>query len=1076
MPKPTFMQSVLRKPTRSYADPYGASPYADTYDTREDEVYERPSRYQPVIDRGAHLGYRERDRDVERPRPTTRVRDGYQEAGPSKPRRTTSVINDYPTRPSSSMSTRFPKPARKMHSTIELRETVIIHHRPQDTERVARGGTVKKKKPRARELDERSEMSSSPGMPVASASELRRMKKSVMADDDSSLASGPSSLPPSIRMRGIDSESSSARSSPVPPMSPVVPETASHLPRTMGKSKRRPSASVIQQAVITSNIAPLTPPESESSLHIADAVAQMNLRTKPISPPMVSSSLAPRPPRSPRRAGSDSEEEAFYTPRQSLEPPPRVPEIQIAPADEVKTLRPLAPMLSLQPPTPAAREDMQHSPLEEAADSPTRGIVSSPVNLAPAIDSPPLDQAETHSLHGAVGSDESDGEEEQEQPYSRPGSQRGHWEPQGATRSQPHSRQSSFNLAARPASRTGSMVVLPAHRAPSSGGSMGPPPMPIKAKTMGPPSSVGQSSARSGRPVSKSVFSDFKVLRRGSGAASERSYGASDVTPNSGYGKGGWAAAHGNRSNAPSPVMYMPQGANDGWAEFQPPKSKFTPLPQASQGPTFENMLQEEQRDLDHLGVDEEYSSPSEYSKLSDGPPGPQPSRSYAKASHSSHSQDLGSDDEASPSALHEQPSVGRSSSDEQYHPYRDRSDTIRGPPQPRPTRGFDSRPPSAMERYSRSPSSGNAGGSRVAHSRSPSHVSSSTSPSPLSRPISPQPQPPRPSSSMSMMSSTPRGFDAPSFLNPDTLTFLPEMTVEDSGRTYIPDPAGDAQRKADAIRRIRSSIYSKSIKSARSVKSAGSDEEGDAPQRPPSRAKSAIGFRRGSTRKWEGSTAGEGVLLESNGLDQTHNGGYTTLILPTGAYTPQSPSKAATELNARVLGLPHAAMAALVLSSATHRLRSDTPAHLRNQLPAPVDFSSHLKPPTKVSDNQVLVQVYAVAIDGFDMAVLDVKGRADVGKWVPGRSFVGRCLQAGSYEKELVRGDLVMGICDIRKVCHLVHSHETMLTMTERCTGRIHHLRSTSTCANALSDSAHARTNVALAITRTGRHPRTTR
>jgi hypothetical protein len=60
---------------------------------------------------------------------------------------------------------------------------------------------------------------------------------------------------------------------------------------------------------------------------------------------------------------------------------------------------------------------------------------------------------------------------------------------------------------------------------------------------------------------------------------------------------------------------------------------------------------------------------------------------------------------------------------------------------------------------------------------------------------------------------------------------------------------------------------------------------------------------------------------------------------------------------------------------------------------------------------------VYAVAIDGFDMAVLDIKGRADVGKWVPGRSFVGRCLQVGSYEKELVRGDLVMGLCDVRKV-----------------------------------------------------------
>jgi hypothetical protein len=266
----------------------------------------------------------------------------------------------------------------------------------------------------------------------------------------------------------------------------------------------------------------------------------------------------------------------------------------------------------------------------------------------------------------------------------------------------------------------------------------------------------------------------------------------------------------------------------------------------------------------------------------------------------------------------------------------------------------------------------------------------------------------------------TTRGFEAPSFLNPDTLTLLPEMTVEDSTRTYIADPEGDAQRKAEAIRRTRSSIYAKSMKSAKSVKSAKSDDEGDYDVAAPSRrSKSVLSQRKPDLSRWETSTAaGEGVLMESNGLDQPHTGGYTTLILPTGAYKPSDPSKStASEVNARVLGLPHATMAALVLSSSTHRVRSDTPAHLRSQLPAPVDFSSHLKPPTKVSDSQVLVQVYAVAIDGFDLAALDVKGRADVGKWVPGRSFVGRCLQVGSYEKELVRGDLVMGLMDVRKV-----------------------------------------------------------
>ena len=1023
MPKPTFMQSVMRKPTRSYADPHGASPWSDRDPyAQPEEVYTRPSRYEPIVDRGAHLGWKERQRDAGGYR---RDAQPQAQAGPSKPRRAASVINDYPNRPSSSLSTRFPKPARKVTSTVQLRETVIVHRPLEDVERPAKAGQ-RKKKTRAKVLeqeDQRSEVSSSPGIPEGSAAELRRMKKGLFSDDDSSLASGPSSLPPSLR-RGKDSEESSVRSSPVPPMSPIVAAAPADLPRTIGRSGRRPSASVIQKAVVSSQVAPLTPPESETSLQasIAEAVGQMKIGQRPLNIPNRGDSLSPRPPCSSRRAGSDSEEETFYTPRQSMEPAPKVsveappPARQITPPVEqpagVELLRPSAPILSLQPPTPAALEDMKHSPLEQ--DSPSaKHIFTSPISLAPAIDSPSLDdEAETHSLHPAVGSD-SDSESEQDL-GDRPRSQRGHH----ISRSQPHSRQTSFSQSHRPASRTGSLAVMPAYR--SSSGEIPQVPIPFKAKTTGSPSSVGQSSVRSGKRASTSVFGDFKVLQRRSGAVSERSFGASDVTPNSGYGKGGWAAAHGTRSNAPSPVMYMPRGANDGWAEFQPPprQSKFTPLPQASQAPTFENMLHTEL-----LGVEDEYSSPSEYSKMSDGEALPQPSRSYTKASHSSASQSQSPASEDDPGQYgYSGQYASRSSSEERFNAGRDRSDTIRGPPAHHraPSRGQDSRPPSAMDRYARSTHSVATSG-RFGNNRSPSFPSS---PSPLAQPASPPPMP-RPSSAMSM-NGTPRGFDAPSFLNPDTLTFLPEMTVEDSSKTYVPDPAGDAQRKAEAIRRTRNSIYySKSIKSGASVRSAESDGEEDQetkqPSRAPSRAKSFRSLRRpasqSQSQRWEGSTAGEGVLLESNGLDQTHNGGYTTLILPTGAYQPANPIKSASEINARVLGLPHAAMAALVLSSATHRLRSDTPAHLRNQLPAPVDFSSHLKPPSKVADKEILVQVYAVAIDGFDLAVLDIKGRADVGKWVPGRSFVGRCLQVGAYEKELVRGDLVMGLCDVRKV-----------------------------------------------------------
>lgn len=1053
MPKPSFMQSVLRKPTRSYADPYASSPWADQYEEPTGSIYGRPSHYEPIVDRGAHLGYKERSAD--------RRRDGPNEAGPSRPqaRRTVSTVSDnLAPRPSSSMSTRFPRPARKVTSSVELRETVIVQ-RPygdQGHEKPVRGDTVRRKKTKPRSVaaaDEYSEVSSSrssPAMPFTSAANLRRMKQSSINDDNSSLASDPSSLPPPLRPRTRVSDSSSARSSPIPPVSPAMPPidaaTIATGPGNASPRKRRPSASVIQPHVVVSHIAPLTPPLSDSSLLTStssDRASGRVARTSPLGvehdsvppvPRLPSHVVAkPSPTPVPRRAAprpvstvtevseSDADEQAFYTPNGSTESLVQVQVEEPSPTDTAPAV-PSAPFLSLQPPTPAAVEDLKASPLQEA-ESPTGKLSTSPVNLAPEIDSPPLEDDERQSLAPEVGSDSEGGEAVDPRVASLAG--RHFRQP---SKSQPHSRSTSFSLASRPASRTGSMIILPGQRSSMlDDGRV--PHLPVKAKTSASASIDGHLSTRSSKRGSTSFMGDFKVLRRGSAALSERSFGSrSDGTPASGYGKGGWAAAHASssRSDVPSPVkMLMPSGANDGWADHQVPlRSKFTPLPAASQVATFDNLrLGEELAAAAAAQHEYDYSSASEYSRVSDGEDdGPRPSRSYARQSQSSYSYSRDSDSPA-----------GSRDSPNSYNG-RDRRDTIRAPvpqrhqtPPEAPPKQHTSYPPSTFElRYSRSSSSGNASGSRQSDSRQPSFPSRSTSPSPLSqgpspfpsRPTSPPPQElSRPTSAMSY--STPRGFDAPSFLNPDTLTLLPEMTPEDSTRTYIPDPLGDAQRKAEAIRRTRSSIYSKSVKSARSVKSAGSDDEGQGEDGPPGprRSKSVMSHRKPDLSRWEGSSAGEGVLMQSDGLDQPHTGGYTTLILPTGAYQPLHPSKSTSSINNRVLGLPHATMAALVLSSSTHRVRSDTPAHLRAQLPPPVDFSSHIKPPTKVSDSQILVQVYAVGIDGFDLAALDVKGRADVGKWVPGRSFVGRCLQVGSYEKELVRGDLVMGLMDVRKV-----------------------------------------------------------
>lgn len=153
------------------------------------------------------------------------------------------------------------------------------------------------------------------------------------------------------------------------------------------------------------------------------------------------------------------------------------------------------------------------------------------------------------------------------------------------------------------------------------------------------------------------------------------------------------------------------------------------------------------------------------------------------------------------------------------------------------------------------------------------------------------------------------------------------------------------------------------------------------------------------------------------------------SLILPTGAYKPSlDPTKTSNRLDHRVLGMPHATMCSIALSSSAHLHSrrsgsSATPAHLRGNLPSPVDFSSQHKPPGKVGDTQVLVQVYAVAIDHVDVEVTSDKSKGEVGKWVPGRSFVGRCIATGAEERDIVRGDLVMGLLEVRKVCQCFQS-----------------------------------------------------
>ncbi|KAL5488221.1 MSS1_2 [Sanghuangporus weigelae] len=93
------------------------------------------------------------------------------------------------------------------------------------------------------------------------------------------------------------------------------------------------------------------------------------------------------------------------------------------------------------------------------------------------------------------------------------------------------------------------------------------------------------------------------------------------------------------------------------------------------------------------------------------------------------------------------------------------------------------------------------------------------------------------------------------------------------------------------------------------------------------------------------------------------------------------------------------------------------TPSHLLGSLPRPLSITSHTRPPTKVHSHQVLVQVYAVALDGLDDRIVSEKSaRNDCYGFVPGRSFVGRVVEAGFEVNNVAKGDWIIGLLDVRK------------------------------------------------------------
>ena len=100
-------------------------------------------------------------------------------------------------------------------------------------------------------------------------------------------------------------------------------------------------------------------------------------------------------------------------------------------------------------------------------------------------------------------------------------------------------------------------------------------------------------------------------------------------------------------------------------------------------------------------------------------------------------------------------------------------------------------------------------------------------------------------------------------------------------------------------------------------------------------------------------------------------------------------------------------------------RSKSDRPPnHLTREIPTPLELCSHVSPPTHLSPHHVLVQIWAVGLDGRDAAIL-LKDKQNTPGFIPGRSFVGRAVEVGwEVKADIVKkGEWVIGLTDVKKV-----------------------------------------------------------
>lgn len=611
MPKPTFLQSVLGKPSRSYADPYAPSPWADA----EEPEYARPSsRYSSRVDNGVHLGFRDEY-----------AQDRYPTAGPSQPAvkacKARSVVFDEPKEEPYNAS-RFPK-ARKAQSTVGMRESVVTG---------GGNGTVKRKKKK------KAEPSIGDSASVRSTATGRRQE--VWREEEDGHSQSSLERPQAIgsRQRVPSNSSSSAASSSLQPRSSVHGREVSPLASGSAREQRQKAVGSINGVTVGGGAALPTPPSSEPSStrssrermdEATTSVQDMVLRERDElgRRDTVKSTRTVRPQ---SQAQVDSGIQSI-TANALLPLPPAIIEPPSLGEDSPSRLHPEMFMLNVQPPTPAPFVDPEETPFhkERLPPSPYElgAAYQSPSKRPAAVDIPINDshgqETDVNSEHGEAGSEEEDLQS------SRPSAP--------ASASNTNRRNGGSPSPSRPPSVANMAPLLNTSRHSISG----------------PSSSHG--SVRGGRDHRRQSSIPMSEVSYGARSAREGSIRSSA----SGFGKGGWAvAASATQSGRNTPVqMFLPSGANSGWGEFQVPiapprQSKFTPLPAAYQPPTFDRLIngdrtgsgrysagvgaKEDEKTLSAPTFRRSGSAPSTYSQDSESEDSeddgmPRPSRSYAQ-------------------------------------------------------------------------------------------------------------------------------------------------------------------------------------------------------------------------------------------------------------------------------------------------------------------------------------------------------------------------------------------------------------------------------------------------------------